>query len=65
MSQVEVEPHLLKTVSAVTEYELRPLTAALLQRLVQLDGPALVGQMFPVIAKNWCEPFETGWKPYA
>jgi hypothetical protein len=64
MPQVEIEPHLLKTVSAIPEYELRPLTAALLQRLIQLDGPALVGQMFPPIAKAWHEPYGTGWRPY-
>jgi hypothetical protein len=60
----EVEPHLLKTISAVPAFELRELAAGMLQRLTMLDGPATVMQMFPAIAKAWHDPYsDQTWKP--
>jgi hypothetical protein len=56
-----IEPHIQACVDKIPESELRLLVGQMLQRLVQLDGPALVGQMFAPIGKAWCDPPQ--WRP--
>jgi hypothetical protein len=60
---IEPEPHVLKMVAAIQTHELRALLAAMIARLIMLDGPALTAQQFPPLAKVWCDPVGQGRQP--
>jgi hypothetical protein len=54
------EPHIDATLRAIPQREHGPLLAAMLEKLVQQNGPSVVGIWFPTIAKHWVEPYR-GW----
>jgi hypothetical protein len=57
----EPDPHLKATIAKLSDAELRPLMASMLQRLVMTDGPAFTGRLFPSIGRNWVDPFQAPW----
>jgi hypothetical protein len=61
----EIEPHVRETVAAIPDYELRPLVAEMTQHLLAHYGPAVLGQVFPIIGKHWIEFKHHNWPPAA
>jgi hypothetical protein len=59
----EPEPHIRASIDAMSDAELRPLAAALLQHAVMDLGPANARILFPVLEKHWREPQMAGWPP--
>jgi hypothetical protein len=54
---MSAEPHIKKTISLVPPADREALLEDMLEKYVQYFGPAATGQMFPVIARHWQDPF--------